>query len=292
MKNFPFYTAYPKIRISHSLWLGDKVLFLAWGAILCLGCYFLCKRYDLWGRFDGKIGVVVCIVFANILFAPWVLWNVLGPKARMGIKSLSCRVSARLGSPLAQYELGSLALANTGYDRVSADAKRWLHKAAVCGNVFAMWKLARVYSINDAHVRDLKKAYDFLKGAANGGHVGAICALGCCLEDGSGVEKSLEDAAACYLAAAKYGLAPAQHNIGCCYAMGVGVGKDEAEAELWFSKADEQGYYINGRKTDEMEHNYAVIELWNLRLLFCQPQWNRQFSDDFLDNEINRVRRD
>lgn len=138
---------------------------------------------------------------------------------------------------------------------------------------------------------DLQKAYECFLNAAKAGHVGAMCAIGYCYAMGKGVEKSPEDAAIWYLRAANFGLVPAMHNIGYCYKMGLGVKADVDEAELWFGRAAELGFYDHGRDMNGgLVGDYAVLELWNLSLLACQPQWNRQFSDEFLDREFHWVR--
>lgn len=222
------------------------------------------------------------------------LWECVKAKSvkiRVLCHNWGVKVCACLGFQRAQYELGSAQLSMTGYDNVQNGTEALLLRVATCGDVFAKWKLSRVYSAKNASMRDLKKAFGFLQDASNGGHVGAICALGCCYEEGIGVEKSIKDAARCYITAANYGLVPAQHNIGCCYKKGIGVKRDDEEAELWFCRAAENGYYDHTERKLDTQTDYAVIEFWNLVLMHSQSRWIRQFSYEFLDAEMERCQR-
>ena len=108
-------------------------------------------------------------------------------------------IIADYGYPDMQYELGFLYndcdSLNKGWRSRKHEAAHWLEKAAVQGNVEAMYMLGTIYDSYRWGVRHFRKrAFVWFKRAADLGHDEAMCSLCWCYKLGRGTKKDHEKA--------------------------------------------------------------------------------------------------
>ena len=109
------------------------------------------------------------------------------------------KMLAQYGYPELQYELGFLYndddCLKMGWRSRKHEAALWLKKAAVQGNVEAMYMLGTIYDSYRWGVRHYRKrAFVWFKRAAELGHEEAMCSLSWCYKIGYGTKKDHEKA--------------------------------------------------------------------------------------------------
>jgi hypothetical protein len=122
-------------------------------------------------------------------------------------------------------------------ERSDAETLRWLHLAALRGNVHAQAQLGVRYYLGDGVPRDAGKARELLYPAAGKGSAEAQYYLGCIFSHGDGTPADYQQARQWLKSAAEQQHAGAQYELGVIYLEGRGVPQDDAEALHWLRQA-------------------------------------------------------
>ena len=117
------------------------------------------------------------------------------------------RVAAEKGSPESQFQLARLLFLGAGIEKNTAEARKWVEKAASRGHVLANAAFGQL--LFDDGDRD-EDAFRMLMMASTNGVPSAAYYLGMCLEDGRGTARDIERAKIFYRIAAKGGISQAK----------------------------------------------------------------------------------
>jgi TPR repeat protein len=154
----------------------------------------------------------------------------------------SIKAKADKGDALAQYNLGTYYLFDTGVAKDGIEAVKWLRKAADQNHAPAQFELGICYASGNGVVKDDVEAVKWFRKAANQNYAPSQCTLGICYDAGQGVATNYIEATKWFRKAADNGLAEAQFRLAVHYFYGRGVTQDSAEAVKWNRKAADQGY--------------------------------------------------
>lgn len=152
--------------------------------------------------------------------------------ARQALLALS-----RRGVPAADYNLGVIAL-DTGR---TAEAVRWMRRAAEAGFVTAMVGLGRLHDTGRLGRPDPTQAQRWFLPAAEAGAVDAQVEVATAHYLGRGAPRDRAVAARWYREAAKGGDVGAQYLIASMYEAGDGVEQDLRLARYWYDIAAKNG---------------------------------------------------
>lgn len=148
---------------------------------------------------------------------------------------------AALGDSTAEEALGSIYRNGLGMPKNSAEALKWLRKAAEQGYDVAQVQIGWMYANGEGVPKDDRTAAEWYRKAADQGQPNAQYAMGWLYEHGEGVAKDDQVAVEWYRKATEQGHALAEYRLGQMYSEGRGVSKDDQAAAEWFRKAAEQG---------------------------------------------------
>jgi len=145
--------------------------------------------------------------------------------------------AAELGSPYAQYCVGTCYAQGYGVLKDDEEAFKWYFKSArqkPPGFSCAQYAVGLCYQNGRGVPQDDGEAIRWFRKAAELGLAVAQCELAHCYRVGRGTPKDLEAAADWYEKAAEEGDVIAQNNLATCYEHGMGVTQDITRAYTWF----------------------------------------------------------
>jgi hypothetical protein len=151
--------------------------------------------------------------------------------------------AAELGSPYAQYCVGTCFLEGQGVPKDAAEAVKWFLKAAQQkppGFSCAQHAVGSCYRDGQGVTQDYSEAVRWFRKAAENGLAVAQYDLATSCRLGKGRARDFKEAASWYEKAAEQGHARAQNNIGICYKSGLGVSQDLFRAYKWLQLAADQ----------------------------------------------------
>jgi TPR repeat protein len=185
---------------------------------------------------------------------------------------LKCLKEARIGDPVAQYDVALMYANGAGINKNLEQALHWTRLAAEKGHVSAQYLLARSYQQGLGTNKDPVKALSWYQRAAERGNEKATLKLATLflepqnevafmlamdaakaglpqaqmavadqLSKGLGVMQNIDEANQWYRAAAEQGLASAQMAMGKACEFGIGMAADLGEASRWYRQAAAQG---------------------------------------------------
>lgn len=114
-------------------------------------------------------------------------------------------------------------------------------EAAKLGAPVAMYNLAKLYDGGRGVTRSLKLSASWYRAAADLGHARSMSALGNMYEFGEGVDKDLANALRFYQMAAEAGDPNGMTSLAFLYSVGKGVARDHKLARKWYRVASEKG---------------------------------------------------
>jgi TPR repeat protein len=156
---------------------------------------------------------------------------------------------SRQGVPAADYNLGVIAL-DTGR---TAEAVRWMRRAAEAGFVTAMVGLGRLHDTGRLGRPDPMQAQRWFLKAAEAGSVDAQVEVATAHYLGRGAKRDRATAARWYREAAKGGDVGAQYLIASMYEAGDGVEQDLRLARYWYDIAAQNGDEAAPGKRQELD---------------------------------------
>ncbi|MBQ2788915.1 MAG: sel1 repeat family protein [Thermoguttaceae bacterium] len=149
------------------------------------------------------------------------------------------RKACSLGNNEAAFQLGKLC---EYYRKDSAEAVKWLRKAADWGHAGAMCRLAGYYYLGKGGLeQDEIKAMQFLRAAADAGDAEAMCELGRRFALGNGVARNMEKAGEWYRRAEDADSLTALVRLGEACLENIWIGKTTKDAAQYFERALELG---------------------------------------------------
>jgi TPR repeat protein len=185
---------------------------------------------------------------------------------------LVCLKKARIGDPVAQYDVALMYANGAGITKNLEQALHWTRLAAEKGHVSAQYLLARSYQQGSGTDKDPLRALSWYQRAAERGNEKATLKLATLflepqneiafkyaldaakaglpqaqmavaeqLSKGLGVAQDIDQANVWYRSAAQQGLASAQMAVGKAHEFGIGTAADLGEASRWYRKAAAQG---------------------------------------------------
>lgn len=154
------------------------------------------------------------------------------------------KTAAELGSPYAQYCVGTCYADGHSVLKDDVEAFRWFLRAAQQkppGFSVAQHAVGICCEQGKGAPQDNSEAIRWFRKAAEQGLAVAQCALADCHRLGKGTPKDFPAAASWYEKAAEQGHAIAQNNLGICYERGMGVSQDMLQAYTWLRLAADGG---------------------------------------------------
>ena len=148
--------------------------------------------------------------------------------------------AAELGSPYAQYCVGTCYAQGFGVRRDDLEAFRWFLTSALQkppGFSCAQHAVGVCYREGKGAPQDDGEAVRWFRKAADLGLAVAQYDLANAYRLGKGTRRDFEAAADWYEKAAQQGYADAQYNLAVCYIHGLGVAKDYLKAVSWYCRA-------------------------------------------------------
>lgn len=164
----------------------------------------------------------------------------------------SLREAALGGDANAEYEIGLRYLDGRGIPQNTAEAVRWLERAANAGVVPAQFRLGGLFEKGLGVKKNLETARKLYVSAAEKGNAKAMHNLAVLYAEGIDGKPDYKTAAIWFRKAAEHGTADSQHNLGILYARGVGLEQNLAESYKWFALAANQGDRDSASKRDEV----------------------------------------
>lgn len=167
----------------------------------------------------------------------------VGPALRQALAS---------NEPAAEYELGVRYAEGRGVPQSSAEALRWIERAAKAGFAPAQFRLAAMSEKGDGLKKDAQAARRHYLAAAEKGHAKAMHNLAVLYAEGMDGKPEYKAAAQWFRKAAMHGVTDSQYNLAILYARGIGVQANLAESYRWFSLAASSGDSEATKKRDEV----------------------------------------
>lgn len=149
--------------------------------------------------------------------------------------------SAKLGNPIAKYQLGKLFYQGEHLPKNIDYALRWLEEACEDKNAYAEYLLGKIYLKGEDTDQDTDRAEELLKRAADQGNKYAQYTLGKALLDGKVLPQDIFEAIRMLKASADQGFSQAEYTIGKLLYEGKTVEKDLTKAIEYLEKAAERG---------------------------------------------------
>jgi len=150
-------------------------------------------------------------------------------------------VSAKLGDPEAQFNLGDAYYFATGVPKDLKLAAYWWHLSAQAGNAQAQNNLGYAYAHGEGVTENPQKAVYWWTKSAGQGDAYAELLLGLANYYGRGVSENHENANTWFIRSAHQNNPIAELALARDYAQGYGTAKNYSQAFHWFLKAAEQG---------------------------------------------------
>ena len=180
------------------------------------------------------------------------------PTGKPHIDALPASVSPTLryalaaSDPAAEYELGIRYAEGRGLTQSTAEAARWLERAAHAGFAPAQFRLAGLNEKGDGVKKDVPNARKLYLAAAGKGHAKAMHNLAVLYAEGVDGKPDYKAAAQWFQKASNYGVTDSQYNLAILYARGIGVSANLAESYRWFALAASAGDSEAAKKRDEV----------------------------------------
>ena len=149
--------------------------------------------------------------------------------------------SAKLGNPIAKYQLGKLFYQGEHLPRNIDYALRWLEEACEDKNQYAEYLLGKIHLNGDDVEQDADRAEELLRRAANQGNKYAQYTLGKALLDGKVLPQDIPEALRMLKASANQGFPQAEYTLGKLLYEGKTMEKDLTKAIEYLEKAAERG---------------------------------------------------
>ncbi|MBX9842468.1 MAG: sel1 repeat family protein, partial [Xanthobacteraceae bacterium] len=156
------------------------------------------------------------------------------------------------GDPAAEYELGIRYAEGRGLPQSTAEAARWLERAAHAGFAPAQFRLAGLNEKGDGLKKDVPNARKLYLAAAGKGHAKAMHNLAVLYAEGVDGKPDYKAAAQWFQKASNYGVTDSQYNLAILYARGIGISANLAESYRWFALAAAAGDGEAAKKRDEV----------------------------------------
>ena len=182
----------------------------------------------------------------------------VAPTGKPHIDALPASISPALrhalaaSDPAAEYELGIRYAEGRGLTQSTAEAARWLERAANAGFAPAQFRLAGLNEKGDCVRKDLQNARRLYLAAAGKGHAKAMHNLAVLYAEGVDGKADYKAAAQWFQKASNYGVTDSQYNLAILYARGIGIPANLAESYRWFTLAASAGDAEAAKKRDEV----------------------------------------
>lgn len=153
-------------------------------------------------------------------------------------------IAAEFGFAKAQYKLGVCYRDGFGVNRDLAKSILWFKKAAIQGELEALYNIGFIYvDLKDPRSDEvfIEVVHEAMNKINSTDSTKAYMLLGDCLIKGNGIAKDEKKGCKYLTIAAKRGDDNAQALLGYCYKKGIGVAIDKNEAFKWFEKSAKQG---------------------------------------------------
>jgi localization factor PodJL len=190
--------------------------------------------------------------------APAKTHDAAAPTGKPQIDALPASVSPVLrhalaaNDPAAEYEIGIRYAEGRGLTQSTAEAARWLERAANAGFAPAQFRLAGLNEKGDGVRKDLQNARRLYLAAAGKGHAKAMHNLAVLYAEGVDGKADYKAAAQWFQKASNYGVTDSQYNLAILYARGIGIPANLAESYRWFTLAASAGDAEAAKKRDEV----------------------------------------
>ena len=166
--------------------------------------------------------------------------------------SPAMRQALAASEPGAEYEVAIRYAEGRGVPQSSAEAARWLERAAHSGFAPAQFRLAGLNEKGDGVRKDTQAARKLYLAAASRGHAKAMHNLAVLYAEGIDGKPDYKVAAQWFQKASLYGVTDSQYNLAILYARGIGVPANLAESYRWFALAATAGDNEAVKKRDEV----------------------------------------
>jgi localization factor PodJL len=182
----------------------------------------------------------------------------IAPTGKPHIDALPASISPALrhalaaSDPAAEYELGIRYAEGRGLPQSTAEAARWLERAAHAGFAPAQFRFAGLNEKGDGLKKDVQAARKLYLAAAGKGHAKAMHNLAVLYAEGIDGKPDYKAAAQWFQKASNYGVTDSQYNLAILYARGIGLTANLAESYRWFALAAAAGDGEAAKKRDEV----------------------------------------
>lgn len=167
---------------------------------------------------------------------------------------------------VAAYDTAIRHLEGRGVPMSTAEAARWLERAAKGGIAPAQFRLGSLYEKGEGVKRDIEIARGLYIAAANKGNARAMHNLAVLYAEGVSGRPDLKTAALWFRKAADYGVPDSQYNLAILYARGMGVEQNMSESYKWFALAAAQGDKDAAKKRDDVATRLTPEALMTAKL--------------------------
>jgi localization factor PodJL len=166
--------------------------------------------------------------------------------------SPAMRHALAASEPSAEYELAIRYAEGRGVPQSTAEAARWLERAAHSGFAPAQFRLAGLNEKGDGLRKNTQAARKLYLAAASKGHAKAMHNLAVLYAEGVDGKPDYKVAAQWFQKASMYGVTDSQYNLAILYARGIGIPANLAESYRWFAMAAAGGDNEAAKKRDEV----------------------------------------
>jgi hypothetical protein len=157
---------------------------------------------------------------------------------------------AKLGSAIAQTNLGIMYLQRRVAQQGYKEAFKWFRLAAEQGYANAQYNLGVMYHKGAGVRQDYKEVFKWFRLAAEQGIAEAQNNLGNMYTKGQGVRQDYKEAVKWFRLAAEQGFSDAQNNLGFMYYKGEGVVRNYVLAYKWFNLAAAASHEVASSNRD------------------------------------------
>lgn len=168
-------------------------------------------------------------------------YYISGAKPNLADGLYVLHASAIDGNAMAMRILGLLFGQGSLVPRSPALAKKWLHEAALKGDLDAQFYFGEA-SVFGTMIPRNDEGFTFIQNAANAGHPRSLLFRGFCCIEGLGVDRDEEAGYGYVSRAAEKGSLEALFQMGLCRAQGIGTPKSATAAASSFKTAADLGY--------------------------------------------------
>lgn len=175
------------------------------------------------------------------------------------------QISARVGDPTDQFNLGQLYREGKMIEQDNVKAAYWYNKAAVQGYAYAQYNLGVCYQDGMGVQQNSSVAVMWFHKAALQGSAAAQHNLAVSYATGEGIVRNESQAFEWFLKAANQGMVEAQVSVAKRYASGTGVLRDIKKAYFWYSVAAVNGSLIGRMTAGGLEKELTVFEIAKIK---------------------------